>query len=62
MKKMKAQEARELRQEKQVNEQTLEQQQLDYEKEVVNSLGQQRPAIQKKKNELEEVRKESGAD
>lgn len=61
LKQMKKQEARELRQEKQVNEQIIEQQQLDYEKEVISKLGQQKPAIQKKKNQLEEVRKENGA-
>lgn len=61
LKQMKKQEARELRQEKQANEQIIEQQQLDYEKEVISNLGQQKPAIQKKKNQLEEVRKENGA-
>lgn len=61
LKQMKKQEARELRQERQANEQILEQQQLDYEKEVISNLGQQKPAIQKKKNQLEEVRKENNA-
>ena len=58
---MKAQEKRALRQEKQANEQALEQQQLDYEKEVIYNLSQQKAAVQKKKKELENVRKESGA-
>jgi len=61
LKQMKKQEARELRQERQANEQILEQQQLDYEKEVISNLGQQKPAIQKKMNQLEEVRKENNA-
>lgn len=61
LKRMKAQEKRALRQEKQANEQALEQQQLDYEKEVIYNLSQQKAAVQKKKKELENVRKESGA-
>ncbi len=60
-KQMKA-ETREVRQEKQALEQTLEGQQLDYEKQMVEKLGEQRPEIQKKKSELQEVRQESGAD
>lgn len=61
LKKMKAQQTRMLRQEKQQNEQMIEQQELDYEKEVVHNLSNQKESIQKKKNELENVRKESGA-
>lgn len=61
LKQMKAQEKRALRQERQNNMQMLEQQQLDYEKEVVNKLGQQRPAIQEKKQELQNVREQAGA-
>ena len=61
LKQMKAQEKRALRQEKQANEQALEQQQLDYDKEVIYNLSQQKAAVQKKKKELENVRKESGA-
>lgn len=61
-KQMKAEEKREVRQEKQALEQKLEGQQLDYEKQMVEKLGEQRPEIQKKKSELQEVRQESGAD
>lgn len=61
LKQMKAQESRQLRQEKQNMEQIMEQQQLDYQKQVIYNLGQQKSAIQKKKKELENVRNESGA-
>lgn len=61
LKQMKSQEARQLRQEKQNMEQIMEQQQLDYQKQVIYNLGQQKSAIQKKKKELENVRNESGA-
>lgn len=61
-KQMKAEEKRELRQERQALEQKLEGQQLDYEKQMVEKLGEQRPEIQKKKSDLQEIRQESGAD
>lgn len=61
-KQMKAEEKREVRQEKQALEQKLEGQQLDYEKQMVEKLGEQRPEIQKKKSDLQDIRKESGAD
>lgn len=61
LKSMKAQQKRMLRQERQQNEQMIEQQELDYEKEVVHNLSNEKEAIQKKKNELENVRQESGA-
>ncbi len=61
-KEMKAEEKRELRQEKQALEQKVENQQLDYEKQMVEKLGEQRPEIQKKKSDLQDIRKESGAD
>ena len=61
-KEMKAEEKREVRQEKQALEQKVENQQLDYEKQMVEKLGEQRPEIQKKKSELQEIRQESGAD
>ncbi|MDX2106946.1 MAG: hypothetical protein SFY67_11135 [Candidatus Melainabacteria bacterium] len=61
-KEMKSEEKREVRQEKQALEQKVENQQLDYEKQMVEKLGEQRPEIQKKKSELQEIRQESGAD
>lgn len=61
-KEMKAEEKREVRQEKQALEQKVENQQLNYEKQMVEKLGEQRPEIQKKKSELQEIRQESGAD
>ena len=60
-KKLKAQERRALRQEKQANMQAIEQQQLQYEKEVVNSLGEQKTKIKQEKEELENARNKSGA-
>lgn len=59
---MKSEERRELRQEKQANEQTLENQQLDYERQMMVKLGNQRKQIQKNKGNLQDVRKEQGAD
>ncbi|MBP7862110.1 hypothetical protein KA183_10530 [bacterium] len=61
-KEMKSEENREVRQEKQALEQKVENQQLDYEKQMVEKLGEQRPAIQKNKSDLQDIRKESGAD
>lgn len=58
---MRQEHQREMRQEKQSNEQKLEMQQQDYEREMVESLGEQRGKILKKKEELKEVREESGA-
>lgn len=60
-KKLKAQERRALRQEKQANMQAIEQQQLQYEKEMVNSLSTQKKKIQQEKEQLENVRNNSGA-
>jgi len=61
-KEMKSEEKREVRQEKQALEQKVEGQQLDYEKQMVEKLGEQRPDIQKKKSDLQDIRQESGAD
>ncbi len=62
IKEMRRENRRELRQERQSNAQKLEQQQLQYEKEMVDKLGAQREDILKQKDELKDVRKESGAD
>ena len=62
LKEMRQENRRELRQEKQALEQKVEQQQLQYEKEMVEGLGDQRSDIIKNKNQLKEVRKDSGAD
>lgn len=59
---MKQENRRELRQEKQANEQKLEEQQLKYEREMVENLGEQKQDILKQKDQLKDVRKESGAD
>lgn len=61
LKRMKAEEKRELRQEKQATEQKVEQQQMDYEKEMTERLGEQRKSVLQNKKDLEQVRKESGA-
>lgn len=58
---MKAQEKRALRQQRQQAMQTLEQQQLQYEKEMINNLGKQKPAIEESKSELQQVRQQAGA-
>lgn len=60
-KKLKAQERRALRQHKQANMQAIEQQQLQYEKEMVNTLGDQKTKIEQEKEQLENVRNNSGA-
>jgi hypothetical protein len=62
LKKMKQENNRELRQERQSSEQKLEQQQLQYEREMVEHLGEQKQNILQQKDELKDVRKESGAD
>lgn len=62
MKGMKRENRRERRQEKQALEQKMEQQQLQYEKEMVESLSEQKEDILKEKQDLKDVRKESGAD
>lgn len=61
LKRMKAEERRELRQERQATEQKIEQQQMDYEKEMTERLGEQRKSVLQSKKDLEEVRKDSGA-
>jgi hypothetical protein len=60
-KKLKSQERRALRQEKQANMQAIEQQQLQYEKEVINNLGDQKMKIKQEKEQLENARNNSGA-
>lgn len=62
MKQMKQENAREFRQEKQADAQKLEQQQLKYEREMVENLSEQKQDILKQKEQLKQVRKESGAD
>lgn len=62
LKQMKQEERRELRQEKQATEQKIEQQQLDYEKQMVPDLAGQRKDILKQKQDLKDIRKEAGAD
>lgn len=59
---MKSENKRELKQEHQINERKIEQQQLQYEKEMVERLGEQKQDIIKGKEDLKDVRKESGAD
>lgn len=61
LKKMKAQERQQLRQEKQALEQKLEQQQLDYERAMIPKLGNQRKDILKQEGEVKQIRSESGA-
>jgi hypothetical protein len=61
LKQMKQMEKRELRQEKQANEQTLEQQQLDYEKSMMNKFSEQRQSVLKKKSNLKQERQDTGA-
>jgi hypothetical protein len=59
---MKQENKRELRQERQNTEQKIEQQQLQYEREMIEHLGEQKQDILKGKEDLKDVRKESGAD
>lgn len=61
LKKMKAQERQELRQEKQALEQKTEQQQLEYERSMIPKLGDQRKNILKQQSEVKQIRSESGA-
>ena len=61
LKQMKSQEKRALRQQRQAAMQALEQQQLQYEKEMINTLGKQKPAIEESKSQLQQVRQQAGA-
>lgn len=58
---MKIQEKRQLRQYDQAMQQVQEQQQQQYEKDMLNTLGQQRPAILQNKQDLEKIRQKTGA-
>jgi hypothetical protein len=58
---MKAQEQRQLRQEEQAMMQVREQQQQQYEKEMLQKLGSQRPAILQNKQEIDQIRQNTGA-
>jgi hypothetical protein len=58
---MKLQEQRQLKQYGQSMQQVQEMQQQQYEKDMLKTLGQQRPQILKNKQELEKVREETGA-
>jgi hypothetical protein len=60
-KQMKQEEKRELRQYNQAMQQKTEEQQLEYEKNVVPKLGGQRKTVLQQKKQLNEIRKESGA-
>ena len=62
LKKMKQENAREQRQYKQAMEQTLEQQQLDYEKQTMQKFQKQRNGILQQQGDLKQVRKDTGAD
>jgi len=58
---MKIQERRQLHQEEQAILQVKEQQQQQYEKEMLQKLGSQRPAILKNKEDIDQIRQTSGA-
>jgi hypothetical protein len=58
---MKAQNKRQMKQYDQAMQQVQEMQQQQYEKEMLNTLGGQRPAILKNKQELEKIREKTGA-
>jgi hypothetical protein len=58
---MKIQEQRQLHQFDQANMQIREQQQQQYEKEMLQKLGSQRPEILKNKQDLERIRQDTGA-
>jgi len=60
-KRMKAQEKRQLEQEDQAIMQVKEQQQQQYEKEMLEKLGSQRPTILKNKQDIDQVRQNTGA-
>jgi hypothetical protein len=62
LKKMKQENAREQRQYKQAMEQTLEQQQLNYEKQTMQKFQKQRNGILQQQGDLKQVRKDTGAD
>ncbi len=59
--KMKAEERQEARQYDQAQMQLKEQQQQKYEQEILNKFGQQRPDILRKKEQLDQQRKDTGA-
>jgi len=58
---MKLQEQRQLRMEDQAIMQVKEQQQQQYEKEMLQKLGSQRPAILQNKQEIDQIRQNTGA-
>jgi hypothetical protein len=58
---MKIQEARQLRQYGQAMQQVQEMQQQQYEKDMLQTLGQQRPEILKNKQQIEQIRDKTGA-
>lgn len=61
LKEMKIENRREMRQERQALEQKLEQQQLDYEHQMIPELANQRKAILNGKQQLKDIRKEQNA-
>ncbi len=61
LRQMKQQEKRQLTQERQALEQKLEQQQLQYEREMLPKLGDQRRDIIKQQGDVKDIRLESGA-
>lgn len=61
LRQMKQQEKRQLTQERQALEQKLEQQQLQYEREMLPKLGDQRRDIIKQQGDVKNIRTESGA-
>jgi len=58
---MKIQEARQLKQYSQAMQQVQEMQQQQYEKDMLQTLGQQRPQILKNKQQIEQLRDKTGA-
>jgi hypothetical protein len=61
LKEMKIENKREVRQERQAIEQKLEQQQLDYEHQMIPELANQRKSIMNGKQQLKDIRKEQNA-
>ncbi len=61
LKEMKVENRRELRQERQAIEQKIEQQQLDYEHQMIPELANQRKSIVNGKQQLKDIRKEQNA-
>ncbi len=61
LKEMKAENRRELRQERQAIEQKIEQQQLDYEHQMIPELANQKKSILNGKQQLKDIRKEQNA-